>query len=132
MDSIARNVLPLLFRGMGLRSDALSGVLDDGKSPSASSCELHVARYRGPDDGEPKLPCCSSAFLTPYTTYTRRDHRQDSCRHAEVVPPLTCCTLLVQQLSILQQSPRPAHDGTIVCEARCRWHRLAMLLVMQA
>lgn len=54
MDSVAREVLQLLLRGVGLRSDALSDVLDDIKLASAqlSSCELHVARYRGAAGGE--------------------------------------------------------------------------------
>ena len=54
MDKTAWTVLPLLMRGMGLRADALSSALDDVNLASAvvSSCELHVARYRGPVDGE--------------------------------------------------------------------------------
>ena len=53
----ARMVLPLLLRGIGLRSDALSSVLDDIHMPPAveSSSELHVIRYRGPLDGEKEL-----------------------------------------------------------------------------
>ena len=77
MDSVARSVLPLLLRGVGLRADALSGVLDDVKSPSESSSELHVARYRGPADGEPQLPRCSFAVLTPFGMKTRGDHGQE-------------------------------------------------------
>jgi len=63
LDRVARTVLPLLLRGVGLRSDALSGVLDDVNLPAAaaSSCELHVARYRGPVDGADELS--SSAIL---------------------------------------------------------------------
>ncbi len=54
MDGVARAVLPLLLRGIGLRSDALNSVLDDMNLPStvASSSELHVARYRGPVHGK--------------------------------------------------------------------------------
>ena len=54
MDKVARTVLPMLLRGMGLRADALSSVLDDVNLPpgATSSCELHVARYRAPVDGE--------------------------------------------------------------------------------
>ncbi len=57
MGTVARTALPLLLRGMGLRADALSGVLDDVHRPSAvpSSSELHVARYRGRSDGEQEL-----------------------------------------------------------------------------
>ncbi len=57
MDKAARIILPLVLRGMGLRADALSGVLDDVHRPSTvvSSSELHVARYCGPVDGEDML-----------------------------------------------------------------------------
>ena len=57
MDAAARAVLPLLVRGIGLRSDAMNGILDDTKLPSGvvSSCELHVARYRGTTAGESHL-----------------------------------------------------------------------------
>ena len=57
LDTVARTVLPLLLRGMGLRSDALSSVLDDIPRPSTvtSSSEIHVTRYRGPVDGEQGL-----------------------------------------------------------------------------
>ncbi len=60
MENVARAVLPLLLRGMGLRSDALNGALDDINPPSTvmSSSELHVARYRGPIDGEYERPAC--------------------------------------------------------------------------
>ena len=55
LDKVARMVLPLLLRGMRLRSDALSGIMDDIYQPRASSSELHVIRYRGPIDGEELL-----------------------------------------------------------------------------
>ena len=67
MDSVARSVLPLLLRGMGLRGDALSGILDDAKSPAAvvSSCELDIARYRGPADGDSSLPSSTDVNFAP-------------------------------------------------------------------
>ena len=54
LDKVARAVLPLVLRGIDLRSDALSGVLDDIPRPSTvtSSSELHVARYRGRAESE--------------------------------------------------------------------------------
>ena len=54
MDRAARTVLQLLMRGTSLRSDALSSALDDINLPSTakSSCELHVARYRGSIQGK--------------------------------------------------------------------------------
>ena len=57
LDDVARTVLRLLLQGLGLRSDAMSGVLDDTDLPSTivSSSELHVARYRGLIDGEEEL-----------------------------------------------------------------------------
>ncbi len=57
MDNVARMVLPLLLRGVSLRSDALSSVLDDNhmQPATASSSELHVTRYRGPLDGEEEM-----------------------------------------------------------------------------
>ena len=65
LDNTARSVLPLLLRGMGLRSDALSGVLDEIHLPSTvmSSSELHAARYRGPANGEQGL--LSTAVCQP-------------------------------------------------------------------
>ena len=83
MDRVARTVLPLLLRGVGLRSDALSGVLDDVNLPAAaaSSCELHVARYRGPADGEQGLLRSLSQQL--HGMQTRQRHGQNlCCRHA--------------------------------------------------
>ena len=51
--TVARNVLALLLRGSGLRSDAMSGVLDDARltSGQTSSIAHHVIRYRGQTEG---------------------------------------------------------------------------------
>jgi hypothetical protein len=59
MDGIARAVLLLLMRDVGLRSDTLHGILDDVNLPptSPSSCILDVVRYRGTgEDGRSALP----------------------------------------------------------------------------
>jgi hypothetical protein len=53
LEKLTRNVLALLLRGSGLRSDAMSAVLDDARlaSGQTSSSALHVIRYRGPTAG---------------------------------------------------------------------------------
>ncbi len=63
LDNAARTVLSLLLRGIGMRSDALSSILDDSHRPSTvvSSSEVHAIRYRGAAGGEQVL--LSSAVL---------------------------------------------------------------------
>ena len=83
MDRAARTVLQLLLRGIGLRSDALSGALDDVNLSSTmmSSCELHVAGYRGPARGE-EQKLASAGLARSAWVHPRQNH----CGSLAIVP----------------------------------------------
>jgi len=82
MDKVARIILPLLLRGMGLRSDVMSSVLDDVHRASTvmSSSEFHVVRYRGTPDGEESLCSSTDSYKNSLCSTLRRGRAYQSCR----------------------------------------------------
>jgi len=111
MDKVARMVLPLLLRGIGLRSDALSSVLDDTHMPlaTASSSELHVIRYRGPLDGEEEL---LSLTVPSHGRVANSGNRLGTTQ----APPITCCYVHAQQMWVMRQLSGLEQACSIICK----------------